>query len=52
MAAAAAVQQQHEQRFGTEHAELAQALGAAISWRNIYVPAETGPVMPTTYGFR
>ena len=49
--AAAAVQQQHERRFGTKLAELAQAVGAAVSWRNIYVPAETGPVMPTTYGF-
>ena len=45
------VQRRHEQRFGEEHAELAQALGAAIGWRNIYVPAEPGPVMPTTFGF-
>ena len=51
VAAAAAAQQRHERRFGAEHAELAQALGAAISWRNVYVPAEPGPIMPTTFGF-
>jgi hypothetical protein len=51
VAAAAARQRTHEARFGQEHADLAQALGAAVSWRNIAVPAESGPLMPTTYGF-
>ena len=51
IAAAAARQQTHEERFGKEHAEVVQALGAAVSWRNVAVPAEAGPLMPTTYGF-
>jgi hypothetical protein len=51
VAAAALKQRMHESRFGANHSALAQALGAAVSWRNIFVPAETGPVIPTTYGF-
>ena len=31
--------------------DLAFAATAALSWRNIYVPFEEGPVMPMTYGF-
>ena len=51
VAARAAAEQRHHARFGADHTELVEALGAAVSWRHIYVPAEEGTVMPVTYGF-
>eukprot|EP00927_Polykrikos_kofoidii_P024616 TRINITY_DN22354_c0_g1_i1.p1 TRINITY_DN22354_c0_g1~~TRINITY_DN22354_c0_g1_i1.p1 ORF type:complete len:896 (-),score=88.86 TRINITY_DN22354_c0_g1_i1:93-2780(-) len=37
--------------FGESNAEVVQAVASAVAWRNVYVPAEDGPVMPITYGF-
>lgn len=41
----------HSALFGEGLAEVVEAVTAAVAWRNVYVPAEEGTVMPMTFGF-
>ena len=38
-------------RFGDDLASLTLGVTAALGWRNVFAPIETGSFMPTTYGF-